>query len=359
VQKPDGLFLEAPAGAFFSLERIQKGEIDMRKQRQGLMKAFLTALIVVTSAFPAMVGAETAEQDKVAVVNGTVITRQDFDVEMNRAQQQITRIGRPISDAQLEAIKNEVLENLINRELLYQESHKKGIKIDDATIDKELAALKGRFPSEEEFDAALGKMHLTESNVRFEIERGMAVQQFVDKEFGGKVTVTDEDAKSYYDSNLDSFKQPEQVCASHILIKVDPDADEAKKADARKKIEEVQKKLKNGEDFGALAKEFSQCPSSEKGGDLGCFSKGQMVQPFEEAAFALEPGKVSDIVETNFGYHLIKVSEKKPASTMPYAEVKDRLQQYLKQEKIQEELSSYATKLKEEAKVERFLPKGP
>jgi len=330
----------------------------MQKQRKRLIEALMSALILVVGASLVLAGAKTAE-DRVAVVNGTVITKQDFNVEMNRAQQQLSRMGKPISDVQLEGIKKEVLDNLINRELLYQDSQKKGVKVDEAAVTKELAALRGRFPSEAEYKTALSKMNLSESAVRSEIARGMAVQQFVDKEFGGKITVSDADSKNYYDNNIDSFKQPEQVCASHILIKVDPEAEESKKAEAGKKIEKIQKKLKKGEDFGTLAKEFSTCPSSEKGGDLGCFGRGQMVKPFEETAFSLKPGKASGIVETRFGYHLIKVTEKKPASTLTYAEVKDRLQQYLKQEKTQEELSVYVEKLKEKAKVERFVPKGP
>jgi peptidyl-prolyl cis-trans isomerase C len=330
----------------------------MQKQRKRLIEALMTVLILAVGASLVLAGAKTPK-NSVAVVNGTAITKQDFDVEMSRAQQQLARSGQPVSDAQVAAIKNEVLENLINREVLYQESKKKGVKVDEATVDKEFAALKGRFSNEEDFKAALSKMDLSEANVRAEIERGMAVQQFVDKEFGGKITVSDEDSKKYYDDNMDSFKQPEQVCASHILVKVDPEAEGSKKAEARKKIEDVRKKLKKGEDFGTLAKEFSQCPSSEKGGDLGCFGRGQMVKPFEDAAFALEPGKVSGIVESNFGYHLIKVTEKKPAGTMAYADVKDRLQQYLKQERIQKELNLYVEELKKEGKIERFLPKGP
>jgi peptidyl-prolyl cis-trans isomerase C len=318
----------------------------------------MIALILAVGASFVLAGAKSPD-DKVAVVNGTVIARQDFDLEMSRAQQQLARSGQPVSDVQLAAIKNNVLENLINRELLYQESKKKGVKVDEATVNEELAALKGRFSSEDEFRSTLSKMNMSEAGVRAEIERGMAVQQFVDEMFGGKTTVSDAESKAYYDGNTDSFKQPEQVCASHILIKVDSDAEESKKAEARKKIEEVQKRLKKGEDFGTLAKEVSQCPSSAKGGDLGCFGRGQMVKPFEEVAFSLEPGKVSDIVETGFGYHVIKVTEKKPAGTMAYADVKDRLQDYLKQEKIQKELETYVEKLKKEGKIERFLPEEP
>jgi peptidyl-prolyl cis-trans isomerase C len=149
------------------------------------------------------------------------------------------------------------------------------------------------------------------------------------------------------------FKQPEQVKASHILIKVTPDADDAQKATARKKIEEIQQKLKNGGDFAALAKEYSEGPSGARGGDLGFFRHGQMVKPFENAAFGLEPGQVSDVVTTRFGYHLIKVTEKKPAKTLAYSEVKDKIGERLKQQKIEKQAGEYIDGLKKDAKIEK------
>ena len=124
---------------------------------------------------------------------------------------------------------------------------------------------------------------------------------------------------------------------------------------ARKKIEKIQQKLQQGEDFAALAKEFSQGPSSFKGGDLGYFGRGQMVKSFEKAAFGLMPGDASDIIETRFGYHLIKVIERKPETLIAFEDIKDRLGQYLMQEKVRREVSSYVQKLKEKAKVERLL----
>ncbi|MCK4727485.1 MAG: peptidyl-prolyl cis-trans isomerase [Desulfobacterales bacterium] len=183
----------------------------------------------------------------------------------------------------------------------------------------------------------------------------MAIQKFIDNELVQKITVSDKEIKTYYDSNPDFFRQSEQVRASHILIKVHPQAEESQKAEARKALEKIQLKLKEGDDFSALAKESSQCPSSAKGGDLSYFKRGQMAKPFEDAAFALKPGEVSDIVETRFGYHLIKVVDKKPKSMIPYQDVKDRLGQYLKQEKARKEVSLYVEKLKQEAKIERFL----
>ena len=321
--------------------------------------ALVTVLAAVLLASPALAGEKQAPEDKVAVVNGSVITRADFDGEVRRSQQRALKMGKSLSDSQLSKIKKQVLENLIDRELLYQESQKQGVTVDEAAINEQLRKLKERFSSEAEFKSALSKRNLSETALRSQFKRGMAIQQFIDKQFVQKITVSDEESRAYYDGKPDRFKQPEQVHASHILIKVDAGADESRKAEARKKLEMIQTRLRKGEDFGVLAKEFSEGPSSVKGGDLGYFRRGQMVKAFEEAAFTLKPGEVSDIVETEFGYHLIKVIDKKPATTMAYKDVKDRLEDYLKQEKIQKEVRLYVEKLKEKAKVERFPREDP
>jgi len=317
--------------------------------------AFITGLALISMAIPVLAGEKQLSEDKVAVVNGSVITLTDLDREVSRAQEQFRRTGRPISDAQLSDMKKGMLENLISFELLYQESKKQGIKVEEATVVEKLRGVKERFPSEDAFKDMLRNSNLSEADMISQLRRGMAVEQFVDKEFVQKVAVSDKEMKDYYDTHQDRFKQPEQVHASHILIKVDPEADASRQAEARKEIEKIQKKVKKGEDFAALAKEHSQCPSNTKGGDLGYFGRGQMVKPFEKAAFALEPGQVSDIIETRFGYHLIKVMDKKPERTLAYKDATGGLEQHLKQSKVRQEVLAYVEKLEEKAKVERFL----
>jgi len=318
----------------------------------------LIVLTLITLASPAYAGESQSAEQKVAVVNGTVINQAEFDSEMNRVLERLQRTGRFPNDLERSQMKKQVLENLIARELLYQESQKKGIKVDQKEIEAQLTALKGRFPSEVEFKKALSTMNLTEAGLRFQFERDLAIRKLLDDQIGGKSTVSEKESRAHYDSNLESFKKPEQVRASHILIKVDPGADEAKKAEARTKIESLQAKLKNGEDFGAVAKEYSEGPSGPKGGDLGFFGRGQMVKPFEETAFSMKPGQVSGMVETRFGYHLIMVTERTPESTLSYEEAKDRLEQYLKQQKVQEEIAAYVETLKGKAKIERLVKEG-
>jgi len=317
--------------------------------------ALATAIILSWIALPALALEKKSSEGPVAVVNGSEITQEDFNRQMSHVQQRLASMGRPLIDSQISEVKKEVLENLINRELLYQESQRKGIMIDEVAINEEVMTLKKRFPSEAEFNNALIQANLSEVAIKAQIKRGMAIQRLIDTHIAQKATVSDQEMKAFYESSPALFKQPEQVRASHILIKVDPEADESKGAEARKKLLTIKEKLEKGEDFAALAQEFSQGPSSAKGGDLGYFKRGQMVQPFEEAAFALRQGEVSDIVETRFGYHLIKVIEKRSETTIPFEDIKDRLQQYLKQEKVQEQVSLCIDELKGKAKVERFL----
>jgi peptidyl-prolyl cis-trans isomerase C len=215
--------------------------------------------------------------------------------------------------------------------------------------------LRGRFPTEKEYKEALDQMGVNQEELEKRVRRDLTIQDFIKNEFTSKTEVTEKDIKTFYDSKKDQFTKPEEVKASHILLKVEAEAGEDKKKEARAKLEDVQKKIKKGEDFAALAKELSDCPSSSKGGDLGSFRKGQMVKPFEDAAFGMEAGQMSDIVETRFGYHLIKVTEKKAGGTVSFEEVKPQIEKYLTQEKVQEALDKHVGVLREASTVETFL----
>jgi peptidyl-prolyl cis-trans isomerase C len=314
-------------------------------------------MVLVVSLMSALAWAaeKKAPGDKVAVVNGVAITKKTYDRELDFFVRRAAPGGKKIPDGQMVQMKNEVLESLIDRELLYQESKKKGIQIKSEAVSDQFQKIQQRYPSKEEFNRLLSNMGLTESDVQMQIARGMAIQELIDKEVTEKVNVSDEETKSFYDKNPQLFQQPEQVKASHILIKVEADAPADKKAEARKKIETVQQKVQKGEDFATLAKTYSEGPSGPRGGDLGYFKRGQMVKPFEEAAFSLKPNETSEIVETRFGYHLIKVNDKKAAKKMTYAEVKDRLNEHLKKQKTDSEASAYIETLRKDAKIEKFL----
>jgi peptidyl-prolyl cis-trans isomerase C len=293
--------------------------------------------------------------ENIAVVNGKGISRKDFEKEIGAMRQRMMMQGQQVDETQLAEIQKNLLEMLINRELLYQESRKSGKKVEESAVNEEFSKWKKQFPDEAQFKNIMTMMNLSEDSIKEQIRQRISVQQLIEKEISPKIKVSEEEIKAFYDKNNDAFKQPEEVKASHILVKVDGAGDAAKKAEARKKIEEIQGKLKKGEDFATLAKANSDCPSKDRGGDLGAFGRGEMDKTFEDAAFALKPGEVSDIVETKFGFHLIKSSDKKAEKTLSYEEVKERISERLKQEKEMNEATQYSEKLKATAKIEKFL----
>ncbi len=321
---------------------------------------FIYAIIVVAlslSLTALTVQAEKNEPsiDKVAIVNGSIITGEEFNKELSQVKQRISQQGLEISSPQFEGIRNEVLDNLINLELLFQESQNNGIKVEKEAIDSQITSLKQKFPNDTEFEKLLSELKLSEQALKLQIKKRIAIQELIKTQIANKIKIPGEESKVFYDTYPDLFKQPERIKASHILIKVEPDADETKKSEAKEKIKTIQLKLKKGEDFAALAKEFSEGPSKTNGGDLGYFQRGQMVKPFEDVAFALKTEEVSDIVETQFGYHLIKVVDKKPEKTILYENAKDDLAQHLKQEKTKQEVNEYIQKLRAKSKIEKFV----
>ena len=326
-----------------------------------VIRSLILALIMVSLGFspvfaqktatkPAATNPKPAAEKKpgvVAVVNGADINLDTFTVELYRAERQVLNAGRPLSALQVTRLKSEVLEALVRQELLYQEA-RKTVRVTDTEIAGELEKLKDQFQNTSDFTRLTPVL-------RVQVERGLAIRKYIDSAYVSKATVTDAEIRSYYDGHRDGFRQPEQVKAAYIFVKVDPQ-NEAKKAESKKKIDEIKKKLSAGEDFAALARANSDDITGARGGDLGYVRQGQLNKPVEEALFSLKPGEVSDIVETRVGYNLVKAVERKPETTMPFENVKDQLRTALRQEKGQQEANAYIVKVREKAAVETFLP---
>jgi peptidyl-prolyl cis-trans isomerase C len=330
----------------------------MKTKNRFFVAATLLAMIVFVAAAPAgaqKASPEKTSPDKAATVNGTVIPKQTLEREVKLFTDRMVRQGRQVPDVQVPVLRNEILDSLIDQELLYQDSQKQHMQVDKKAVDEKYDEIKKRFKTEQEFKDAIAKMDVTEAEIRSQLKKGLAIDELLKTKVVKDIQVTDEEAKKYYDEHTDQFKQAEQVKASHILIQVAPDASDEKKTEAKKKITVVQEKLKKGEDFAVVAKESSEGPSKSRGGDLGFFQRGQMDKSFEEAAFALEPGKVSDVVETRFGYHIIKVDEKKPEATLAFSDEKDKIEQFLKQQKTREKIENYLEGLRKNAKIDKFI----
>ena len=192
----------------------------------------------------------------------------------------------------------------------------------------------------------------TKENLELLINNFLTIE-YLDKAVAQKVTISNKDVKRYYNQNKDKFRQPEQVRARHILIKVNRTAPVEEQKQARKKAEGILARIQAGEDFATLATEFSEdTGTKQKGGDLGFFQRGRMVPEFEKAAFSLEPGKVSDIVHSNFGFHIIKVEDRKEPAIRPYEEIKEQLKKKLEVDEKKKAVDQYVEKMAKEAGVE-------
>jgi peptidyl-prolyl cis-trans isomerase C len=327
----------------------------MRRCFQATNRCIIAVAAICLLAGTAWADKAASSKKAAATVNGKPISKRQYERDLSVFQKRAAQEGQQLSEADLTTVKSRILENLIDGEVLYQQSQKEGFNVDDKAVNEQIETIKKRFPDEATYKKALESMEVSEKEIRDQVQRGLAINRLLDTHVLQKITVTEEESKNFYKNNPDMFKQPELVKASHILIKVTPDAKESEKIQARKKIESVQKKVRQGEDFGLLAKANSEGPTAQREGDLGYFSRGRMAKPFEDAAFALKVGEVSEIVETQFGYHVIKLTDKKPPRTIPYEEVQMKLEQHLKNEKEKTEIKSYIENLKKSAKIKRFI----
>ena len=294
------------------------------------------------------------EDSMIAKVNGTPITSGQVELELRNIVAQYQNNVPPDQLQQLQPkLRTQALENLINTELLFREADRKGITPSSEAINTELDGIISRFPSPEAFQQQMTKVGISREQMVKDIEQQLKVTALVKEALVAvETTVTDEEVSQFYQGNPDSFQSPEQVRAQHILLKVNANDAPEIKSQKRLELAGLGGKIQNGADFSKIAGEHSECPSKEQGGDLGFFERGSMVKPFEEAAFTLKVGEVSDIVETQFGYHLIKITDRKEARTVPLEEAREAIENYLKNTKEQEAVSSYIGTLREKAEIE-------
>jgi len=276
----------------------------------------------------------------IAEVNESGITSNQLqNAFLNAISQYDDKTLSSLDQSAIVSFKKNILNQLIDYELLYQQAQKEKIKISNDEINLEIDKIKDNFPSPEEFDGALKANNITLSQLKEDIKRQLMINSVLEKT-RNQVSISDEELLEYYDKNKESLFEPEQVHARHILVETEEEANN------------LLQQLKEGIiDFAALAKEKSIGPSAPSGGDLGFFARGQMVKEFEDAAFSLEPGKISDVVQTQFGYHIIKCEEKKEEHSPTFEEAKEQISNTLRSQKENETISALILKLKEEAVI--------
>jgi peptidyl-prolyl cis-trans isomerase C len=283
-----------------------------------------------------------------ARVNGEPVRRSDFD----RLIKNIEAGSGPIPVQKRDEVLRHALDQLITYTVMTQEARTRNLSVSDAEIEQRLTQMRSQFPKEEDFRKALAARNTSVEQLRTDARVDLTIGKMMEAEIAGASTVTEPEARAFYAKNPDRFKQEETVRASHILLKVDENAPEAARKAARARMDGILKRARSGADFAALAREHSQDGSAREGGDLGYFERARMVPPFSQAAFALKPGEISDVVTTQFGYHIIKVTDRKPAAMPPFDQVGGRIVDFLVRQKKQERAQQFIDDVKKRARIE-------
>jgi peptidyl-prolyl cis-trans isomerase C len=290
----------------------------------------------------------------VVKVNDKVIKEKDLTAEVEKrlaAQAKRMPPGMEINDWMRNQVRTSVVDMMVEQIILDQTLASKKLAVADEDIMKKIEEIATQQNLKmEDVPAEIAKFGMTMEDLKGQIRMSLQMDKLIDIEMKDK-DVTDEDVKKFYDDNPQYFEKPEQVRAAHVLIMTQGKNDEEKAA-AKTKAEGILKRAKAGEDFGALAKEFSEDPGSKDKGGEYTFPRGQMVKPFEDSAFGMKDGEISDLVETQYGYHIIKTLEHQKAEKTPLEEVKDRIKQHLTQQKRSQFWETYNKTLHDAAKIE-------
>ena len=306
-----------------------------------LATTILLAALVAVLAGCGGGSSSSVPSDSVAQVDGQSVSQEQFNQLLAQAKKSYQTQKRkwPAAGTQeYDTLKNQAVAYLVQREEFQQEADKLGVKVSDSDVEKRLKQIKKQYfgGSESKYKSQLKTQGLTDAQVREDI-KAQLVQEKIFKKVTGDVKVSDADAKKYYDAHAAQYGTPESRDVAHILVK------------SKKLADQLYQRVKSGEDFSKLAKKYSQDPGSKAQGGKLTISKGQTVGPFDQTAFLLPTGKFSHPIKTDFGWHIIKaLSPIKAAKTTPYAKVKASIKQQLLQQKRNDAMTNWSTKLKKD-----------
>ena len=305
--------------------------------------------------FTVATGCSKGASSTVATVDEAKITAAELDAAVDEFRRQFASQGQNIPDEQLPAFRVDVLENLIRKVALLNAAAAANVSAAPEDVEAEVEKIRAQFPDEEQFVEGLKAQGYTEEGLRKQITDDLTIAELINVEVLETIEVPEEEIVSFFNENSQYFVIPETVTGSHILIELAENATSEDTAAAREKIDAILAELKAGADFAEMAKEKSEGPSGPSGGDLGAFGRGQMVPPFEEAAFALEPGEISDVVRSQFGFHVIHVREKEEGRTQSLDEVRDDITEYMRQTRGEDIVSAFIDQLVEASTIKRNL----
>jgi parvulin-like peptidyl-prolyl isomerase len=342
----------------------------MKKKLYRLILIILSMYCIVISG-DGRASAQSSSQfleipDIVAKVNGISIQSKYINFKLNQISM---NVKRPLTMRERTSIAKDLIDKEIVRELFHQQGKRNNIEADSDLIEKEIAALRKPYNSDEEFEEALSARMITIDELKKSMNVDINARQLLNEQIKGKITISDTDVKKYYKDNKKKFYRPESYRTRHILAAIFPsdmlrsspvNELQSKKEEltrkAEEKIEAILKELKEGANFEELAKKKSDDEASrENGGDLDVIYKGVFDPSFDEAVSKLSPGETSGKVETRFGFHVIKLVEKRPPEQASFEELEEAIQKHLFMEEAKILAASYIEDLKKQASIKKFF----
>jgi peptidyl-prolyl cis-trans isomerase C len=298
---------------------------------------------------PAEKDSKQADHKGVAVsVDGIVLKKDDLEKKI-KAKMNLYKDKIP-ADKKMEVqegLKKQLTEEFVMRTVLMNEANNRKIEATAKDIQTQLNQIKANLPADKKLEDFMKENDISKDDIAF----GLRVKKLVEMDLGKKAKPSSKEIGKFYDENKEKFSSPETVHVRHILVTLDTKDDEKIKAQKKVKIENLRKQIVEGADFAEVAKNHSDCPSKENGGDLGDIKKGQTVKPFEDAAFSQEINVIGPVVTTEYGHHVIQVLKHNPEKIVKLDEVKDKIALYLEQQKQGEAFSQLAARLRKNAVI--------
>lgn len=261
---------------------------------------------------------------EVVRVNDVPLMSDRLDVAVN-ALIPMESFHRSVSAATLASLRKKALDSLVDEELAYQDGVRRAIKVSDAEVNAEIARVTARYKTRRALDEALQRSGASRADLRKEIRRSLTIRKAYAQAVTSRCEVTRAEAAAFFKANPDRFVEPEQLHLFTITLGVDPAGGARKWTEARALAEDVRRQITGGAPFEDMARKYSTDPSAKKGGDMGFVHRGSLTETFETLAAQLQPGQVSEIVETLYGYHIIRVAEIRAPQHKSFAEVATKL----------------------------------
>ena len=297
--------------------------------------------------------AESVVDRVVAIVNQEAITLSEVEKWEKPLLKDTVAEDRLERQQKIREFRRKVLENLIEEMLIDQEVKKSGIKVSSRDVDAALEEIRRRNgTSQEELAKALASEGLTVEAFRKQIEKRILRSRLISWAVKTEFKTAEKDLKAFYDANINLYRTTEAYRPSHILFLVPKEATPEEVERIRKKCQKVLEKIRGGEDFGEMALLYSQDASSKDRGDLGYFKKGELIPVFEKEAVRLQVGEISGIVRTNFGFHIIKLLDRKGGGPLPFEEVKEKVKADYYEQEMEKAFRQFLITLKEKSVIE-------